>query len=90
MDIFPDTISTGMTSEEPGEAANKDIKRFQLDNSYQGSPQRRNLDTFHRLMDRSSPSVLIHLVDKKLERRSREELPDDVKALLKNPKVSTK
>ena len=90
MDIFPSTITTGMTSEEPQEAANKDMKRFQLDNAYQGSAQRRNLDTFHRLMDRSSPLILVHLVDKKLERRSREELPNDVQALLKKPDVNTK
>ena len=46
--IFPDTIATGMTTEEPAEAANKDIKRFQIENAWQGNAQRRNLDTFHR------------------------------------------
>ena len=50
-------------------------------------PQRRNLDTFHRLMDKFSSSVLTHLIDKKLERRSREALPADVLALLKAPEA---
>ena len=81
MQIFPSTISTGMVSEEPGESANKDLKRFQVENSYQGDPVRRNLDTFNRLIDRSNPEILQFLVDKKLERRSHEELPDDVKHL---------
>ena len=46
--LFPDTIGTGMTSEEPAEAANKDIKCFQIEHAWQGDPIRRNLDTFHR------------------------------------------
>ena len=87
MDIFPSTISTGMTNEEPGEGVNKDLKGFQLDHAYQGDPVRRNLDVFHRLIDRSSPAILSHMVDKKLERRAREELPDDVKRLLKAPEI---
>ena len=88
--VFPDTIGTGMTNEEPGENVNKDLKHFQIDHAFQGDAQRRNLDTFHRLMDRSRPAVLVHLVDKKLERRAREELPAEVKALLKEPEVEIK
>ena len=87
LNIFPDTIGTGMTSEEPAESANKDIKRFQIEHAFQGNAQRRNKDTFHRLMDRSHPSVLAHLVDKKLERRKREPLPKEVQALLKAPEA---
>ena len=48
LDIFPETIATGMTNEEPGEGVNKDLKSFQIDHAYQGDGQRRNLDTFHR------------------------------------------
>ena len=79
-----------MTAEEPQEAVNKDLKHFQIDNVYQGCPQRRNLDTFHRLMDRSHPSVLNHLVDKKLERRAREELPAEALRLMKAPEMDLK
>ena len=73
-----------------GEAANTDIKKFGFHNLYQGSAQRRKLDTFHTLIDRSSLAILIHLVEMKLEHISREEMPADVKALLKNPKMITK
>ena len=83
--VFPSTIATGMTSEEPAEGANKFVKRFQVENAFQGDLQRRNLDVFHRLMDRSCPSVLAFLVDKKLEWRKKEELPKDVLPLLKVP-----
>ena len=82
--VFPSTLTTGMMSEEPGESANKDIKRFQIENAFQGDPERRNLDTFNRLIDRSNPKVLYFLVDKKLERRSSEELPQEVLDLLED------
>ena len=85
--MFPETIGTGMTSEEASESANKDVKNFQIDHAYQGNPQRRTLDTFHRLVDRSSPPVLVHLVDKKLERRAKEKIPSEVLALLKAPEA---
>ena len=85
--LFPDTIGTGMTSEEASESANKDIKNFQIDHAFQGNPVRRNLDTFHRLVDRSSPLVLVHLVDKKLERRAREKKSLEVLVLLKAPEA---
>ena len=85
MRIFPPTITTGMLSEESGESANKDIKKFQLENSFQGDVQRRNLDTFHRLCDRSHPKILACLVDKKLERRAKEQLPKEVLQLLEDP-----
>ena len=48
LDLFPDTIGTGMTTEEPAESANKDLKGFQIDHAWQGNAQRRNLDTFNR------------------------------------------
>ena len=66
-----------MMSEEPEESANKDIKNFQLEHAFQGDPQRRNLDTFHRLIDRSGPAFTAFLVDAKLEKRARQSLPPD-------------
>ena len=39
-------------------------------------------------MDRSHPSILAFLVDKKLERRSKEKLPAEVLALLKAPEMN--
>ena len=37
--VFPSTIATGMTSEEPAEGANKFVKRFQVENAFQGDLQ---------------------------------------------------
>ena len=88
--VLPETIGTGMNSEEAEECANKDTKSFQIDHSFQGDAQRRNLDTFHRLTDRSHPAISAHLVDKKLERRKREELPAEVKKMLKAPEIEIK
>ena len=90
LSIFPSTLSTGMTSEEPAESANKDLKSFQLDHAFQGDPQRRNLDTFHRLMDRSCPAVTAFLVDDKLEKRAKQPLPAEALALMENPVVQQK
>ena len=39
-------------SEEAQEGSNQDIKDFQLDHSRQMGFETRNLDTFHRLLDR--------------------------------------
>ena len=52
---------------------------------FQGDLQRRILDSFNRLMDRSYPAVLAHLVDRKLKWRKKEKLPSEVLALLKAP-----
>ena len=59
--------------------------RFQIENAFQGDLQRRILDSFNRLMDKSYPSVLDHLVDRKLERRKKEKLQSEVLALPKAP-----
>ena len=45
-------------SEEAQEGSNQDIKDFQLDHSRQMGFEIRNLDTFHRLLDRSDPKVV--------------------------------
>ena len=45
-------------SEEAQEGSNQDIKDFQLDHSRQMGFEVRNLDTFHRLLDRSDPKVV--------------------------------
>ena len=45
-------------SEEAQEGSNQDIKDFQLDHSRQMGFETRNLDTFHRLLDRSDPKVV--------------------------------
>ena len=67
-----------MNSEEAKEYANKDVKSFQIDHLFQAHAQRRNLDIFHRPIDRSYPANLTHFVDKKQERREREELSPEV------------
>ena len=69
-----------MMSEKPAESANQDIKNCQLEHAFQGDLQRRNLDTFHRLIDRSGrsgPAFTVFLVDAKLEKRVRQSLPPD-------------
>ena len=90
LSIFPSTLSTGMMSEEPAESANKDIKNFQLDHAFQGCPQRRNLDTFHRLLDRSCPAVTAFLVDAKLDKRAKQQVPEEAMALMEIPKGEQK
>ena len=63
-----------MMSEEPAESANQDIKNCQLEHAFQGNPQRRNLDTFHRLIDRPGPAITPFLVDAMLEKIARQHL----------------
>ena len=52
-----------MMSEEPADSAIKVIKNCQVEHAFQGDPQRRNLDTFHRVIDRSSPAITAFLVN---------------------------
>ena len=40
------------------ESANKDIKKIILEHARQNSLENRNLDTFHRMMERSDPVIL--------------------------------
>ena len=74
-----------MTSKESVESTYKFVKHFQVENAFQGDLLRINLDIFHRLMDRSCPSVLAFLVGTKLERKKKGKLHPDVIALLKGP-----
>lgn len=46
--MIPPNLSSGLLSEEPAEAANKDVKSFQIDHARQSSLKLRNLDTFNR------------------------------------------
>ena len=73
-----------MMSEEPAESANKVIKNCQLEHAFQGHPQRRNLDTFHRLIDRSGPAItqLSWLMLNKLEKRGQQPLLNYLKLWL--------
>ena len=48
-----------MLSEEGSEAANKDIKKFENDHSFESSPLRRLTDTFNRLIRRSDPIIQV-------------------------------
>ena len=75
--LFPPTITSGMLSEEGSESANKDIKAWQNNHSRQSDPVKRNLDTFHPLMDRSDPLVLLHF-DTKKSRKIYEPFPKEV------------
>ncbi len=84
LELFPATISSGQMSEEPQESSNKDVKSFQIQHSRQTSLKERNLDTFHRMMDRSDPVILSYLFQKKKNRRNKDEaFPPDVLALCK-------
>ena len=52
-----------MMSEEPADSAIKVIKNCQVEHAFQGDPQRRNLGTFHRVIDMSGPAITVFLVD---------------------------
>ena len=80
--VCPPSLSTGMTSEEPCEAAVKFARKFQTEHSFQGDPEQRNRDVFNRFLDRSNPKTIAHLEDKKVERRANEVLPESVQELL--------
>ena len=43
--------------QEPAEAANKFVKKFQLEHSRQTNARDRNFDTFMRLQNQSDPHV---------------------------------
>ena len=43
--------------QEPAEACNKFVKKFQLEHSRQTNPKDRNYDTFMRLQNQSDPHV---------------------------------
>ena len=74
MELFPDSVTSGILSEEPAESSNKDVKRFQTNLARQNSHENRNLDVFHRLMDRSDPHILHHFERQRKERRKRQEI----------------
>ena len=85
LQLFPDSITSGMLSEEPAEASNKTIKGFQLDHSRQDTPQHRNLDVFHRQIDSSDPRILSYFErQRKLRRKSEDVFPNAVLALCKD------
>ena len=44
--------------QEPGEAANKHLRKWQLDHSSQKGHKDRNLGVYHRLLERSDPVIL--------------------------------
>ena len=90
MRLLPATLNSSLTTEQPKKSANKDLKSFQIDHAFQGDSLRRNLETFHRLMDRSCTAVLAFLVDDKLEKRAKKPLPAEATALLKNLEVQPK
>ena len=87
MMLFPDSVTSGMLSEEPAEASNKDVKKFQKEHAPQNCPIARNLAVFNRINDRSDPQVLHHFAKKsKNQRKSQEIFP---KAVLDMCKDST-
>ena len=83
--LFPESVTSGILSEEPAEASNKDVKKFQKQNARQDSPVHRNLDVFQRQMDRSDPKIVEYYVNqRKLRRKSQEVFPNAVLALCKD------
>ena len=83
--LFPDSVTSGILSEEPAEASNKDVKRFQKENARQDSPVHRNLDVFNRQMDRSDPKIVHFFANqRKLRRKSQEVFPQAVLDLCKD------
>ena len=56
--LLPPSILIGFLSEEPSESSNKDVKKFLLEHSRQKSLETRNIDTFHRMMERSDPIIM--------------------------------
>ena len=85
LELFPDSVTSGMLSEEPSEASNKDVKKFQLEHARQDTVEHRTLDTFHRLLDRSDPRVLNHLAKQsQCRRKSQEIFPREVLNMCKD------
>ena len=56
--VFPATIRSGMTSEQPQEHINKFIVEFQTKHSRQIGYVERNTDTMNRLLEQSDPIVM--------------------------------
>ena len=73
-----------MLSEEASEAANKDLKKWQVSHSRQIDPIKRSLDSFNRMMDRSDPIVLSKFDTKKYA-KCYESFPKQVLDLCKTP-----
>ena len=82
--LFPDTITSGMLSEEPGEASNKTLKHFQAHHARQDSAENRNLSVFHRMMDRSDPQIVHHFTNRQKTGKAAEVFPKAVLDLCKD------
>ena len=79
LELFPDSITSGLLSEEPGESSNKDVKKFQIEHSRQDSVEHRTLDPFHRLLERSDPRILSILAEQSNSRRKNQDVfPNEV------------
>ena len=89
--LFPKTLTSGHLSEEPAESSNKDVKSYQTQHSRQNDPTLRNIDVFHRMLDRSDPKISNHVAfDRKNKRKRSEVFPNAVMALLKDSKTIEK
>ena len=85
VELFPDSITSGLLSEEPSEASNKDVKKFQIEHARQDSVEHRMTDTFHRLLERSDPRVLNILAEQSnVRRKSQDVFPNEVLNLCKD------
>ena len=82
---FP-TLTLAHLSEESGESSNMYLKDFQAVHSYQGDTVKRNLHTFHRLLERSDVEVHRHLDrrTKNAEHKGPEHYPAEILALAKD------
>ena len=82
LQLLPPTLTAGMLSEEPAEASNKDVKFFQKYHTFQGVPKTKNLQVFHRMMDRSDPLSHSLFLDRHVKAKPKhDDIPEDVQAM---------
>ena len=67
--LFPPEITAGMLSEEPAECSNKDVKYIQKELAFQGDYEKKALQVFHRLLERSHPEIQQFYIKKKVENK---------------------
>ena len=84
LQLFPDSIMSGILSEEPAEASNKDVKHFQIHHARQDSYEHCNVDVFNRQMQRSDPKILHYFEKKQRAQKNRDIFPRAVLELCKS------
>ena len=85
--LLPPEITAGLLSEEPAEASNKEVKKYEKQHAFQGDYVQKAKAVFHRLMDKSDPIVASYYETQKVFRREKrsQDLPEDVQKMLLTP-----